>query len=178
MMTIEVEIEGTAPGLLMHRFPQANYGGAPSPNPGPEHTPEGDAEGAAYRDNEGHLCQPSEHIFQSMVKVASDFQIKGRGKKTYKDLVKGGLLLSPDLLQHESDTYLIDSRPVVIQRARIVRHRPLLPSWRLAFTIQVIDDGIPFDVLNQILVRAGQLVGIGDYRPRYGRFVVSKFKQV
>jgi hypothetical protein len=32
-------------------------------------------------------------------------------------------------------------------------------------------------VLNSILVKAGESVGIGDYRPRFGRFIVTRFEK-
>ncbi len=174
MRTIEVVIEGVAPGMMQHKFGEAaglqslsNIRNSTKAKPEVEE----EAEAGAYRLLDGTLVHPGEHIFQSMVKAAAEFQIVGRGKKTYKDAIKGGVLIEPEYipLQNIGDGYLIDTRPVRVQSARIMRARPLYPTWKLEFAMQVIDDAIPFDVLNGILVRAGQAVGLGDYRPRYGR---------
>lgn len=182
MKTFEVEIEGAPPGLLMRKFSveaETELEDEIKKTKRDHGTVEEQAEQAAYRDGDGHLCQPAEHIYQAMCKAAVEFQIKGRGKKTYKDSIKGNVLIEPDLIPHVADDYLIDSRPARVIRARIMRHRPHLRQWRLAFTVQLIDgDAVPARVLNRILARAGESVGIGDYRPRFGRFTVTKFKAV
>lgn len=177
MRIIKAKIEGVAPGLLMHRFPEMTaaqlVNNVKLAGKGKD-TPENEAESCAYRHESGYLCQPAEHIFQSMLKAATGFVIQGRGKKTYKDAVKGGLLIAPDYILHKTKDYLIDARPVRVQSARIVRHRPHIPAWELEFEITILDESIlPPDVVNAILVQAGQQVGIGDYRPRYGRFIVT-----
>ena len=140
-------------------------------------TPKKQAERGAYRLDDGGLCQPAEHIYQALCKAAAQFRVPGQGKKTYKDAIKGNVLIDPEFIPHGTDTYKIDSRPVRIGRARVVRSRPHLPNWSLTFAVQLIDaDAVPGEVLNSILVAAGQSVGIGDYRPRFGRFSVTKFK--
>jgi len=137
---------------------------------------EDEAEQGAYRLESGELCQPAEHIYQAMCKAASDFQVKGKGKKTYKGVVAGNVVVTPEFIGHGRNSYAIDARPARIQRARIMRRRPLLRDWSLEFDIQVLDEELlPKEVLSAVLVKAGESVGIGDYRPRFGRFIVSEF---
>jgi len=166
----------------MHRFPEVTMAGLMNPvqpTSKVKLSAEEEAELAAYRLTTGELCQPSEHIFQCILKASGDFQVQGRGKRTYKDAVKGGLLVYPDFIPHQQKDYDILAAPVRIQRARIVRHRPWLKEWELSFRLDVLDEGfLPLDVLNGILVRAGQTVGLGDWRPRYGRFTVTKWEAV
>ncbi len=180
MQTIEVKITGAPPGLLMNRFPEATQAGLVSNiklSGKKKPTPQDEAEMAAYRMENGELGQPAEHIYQSLIKAAGDYQVQGKGKKTYRDAVKGNVLVTPEIISHGKKDYRIDARPVRIQRARIVRHRPWLPEWELSFTIQILEpDLLPSEVLNAILVKAGQTAGLGDYRPRYGRFVVTEWK--
>lgn len=187
MYQIDVTIEGTPPGLLMHRFPEVTMAGLENPVKlagKKKLTPEEEAEYAAYRfegknGEKGGLCQPAEHIYAGMVKASSDFQIQGKGKKTYRDIIKGLMLIAPELISHNQTEYRIDARPARIQRARIMRHRPHLVDWKLAFRMTCLEgDLLPVEVLNAILVKTGQAVGIGDYRPRFGRFVVTKFEEV
>lgn len=113
--------------------------------------------------------------------AAGGFQIKGQGKKSYRNEVKGSVLIEPECIPHNQTEYAIDSRPVRIKatQGRIVRHRPWLKKWTLSFEIVILDDdALPFEVMNAIMTTAGQKIGIGDYRPRYGRFIITKFERI
>jgi len=179
MKTFEVTIKGVSPGILMHRFPEmteADLQNSVKPRTRGRGTREEEAESVAYRLETGELYHPAEHIYGAMVRAAGDFQIQGRGKKTYRDLVKGSVIVAPEQIVHNTNDYDIDSRPVVIQRARVIRHRPLLRDWELSFELSALDEGLPVEVLNAIVVRAGEQFGIGDYRPRFGRFIVTRFQ--
>ncbi|UCD07260.1 MAG: hypothetical protein JSW41_05560 [Candidatus Aenigmatarchaeota archaeon] len=177
MYEVEVEIEGIRP-LLQHRFPDVGEAEKKSKKKTGSIDYSLEAEKSAYRDEKGNLYQPSTHIEGALVKGAVNFQITGKGKKTYKDLVKATVFVEPEAIPHEIQDYEIDSRPVVIQRARVVRYRPRLDEWKLKFKIQVRDDQLPKEVLKEILEYAGNNVGIGDYRPRFGTFMVTSFKEV
>lgn len=180
MYTVKAIIEGVEPGLLMHKFSAISAAEAElTVKKSGKHIPTAanEAEEGAYRLENGELYQPAEHIYQSMCRAASDFQVKGKGKKTYKGVVTGNVVVSPEFIPHGRKEYDIDTRPARIQRARIMRRRPWLKTWKLEFTIQVIDDDLlPKEVLNAVLVKAGESCGIGDYRPRFGRFIVTYFK--
>lgn len=77
-----------------------------------------------------------------------------------------------------SGLFYIDLEPVVIQRARVVRSRPALAAgWRLSFDIVVRTDQLQLPTLQQILEYAGQNVGIGDFRPRFGQFRIVSFDE-
>ena len=136
---------------------------------------------------DGAVVQPAEHIWQAMVRAAVNFVIKGRGRKTYKDLVSSATIIEPDLIPFgitlpdevttdPSQSVYVDVRPVRIQRARILRERlALSKGWQLSFEIICFDDQLPVEVLQAILTYAGEAIGIGDYRPRFGRFRVVSF---
>ena len=80
--------------------------------------------------------------------------------------------------------YKIDTRPVVVQRARIIRARPLMKDWRLKFEI-IYDDQLigttpqELDNIRNVLEDAGKRIGLLDNRPqKYGEngtFEVTKF---
>jgi len=63
-------------------------------------------------------------------------------------------------------------------RGRKMCYRPRIEDWSLDFTLEVNDDRIDSDVVKQILETAGMQIGIGAYRPRFGRFEVTSFKVV
>jgi hypothetical protein len=134
-----------------------------------------------YRNTGGKLAQPSTHIIGALKKAGARFQISGQGKQTYKNLLgSGAVIISPDMIPHELQSYVIDRRPVVVQRSRIVRSRPRLDKWALSFEVDFDENEIPGSVLKEVFDYAGRRVGIGDFRPAcggpFGRFIVSKFE--
>ncbi len=66
-----------------------------------------------------------------------------------------------------------DQRMVGNQTARILRTRPRFDAW--AVTASIHYDPTVFDArqIEQILNIAGVKIGLGDYRPRFGRFTVE-----
>lgn len=193
MKRFHIRVRSTA-SLLMHKFSaqaSANLSATVKKVQSGPPEPSEEAEQSAYRldpnagEERGQLCLLGEHFFQSMVLTASTFQVKGQGKKTYKDPVKGNVFVEPDYigLTDVSDTklysYEIDTRQARVRTARVNRSRPLLKVWVAEFDIVVTDDNaVPTEVINAILVSAGQTKGVGDYRPRFGRFMVERFEEV
>lgn len=174
MKNINVEITGIAP-LLQHRFAEEEHGANKSRKKTKVYDPKIEAEKALYRDVEGKIYEPSEHLYQAMVRASVDFKFEG--KKSFKDVISSGILVQPDQIPLGSDGYEIDTRAAVIQRSRIIRWRPRFNKWKLNFQINILDDeNIPVHVVKEILDRAGER-GIGDYRPRFGRFMVTAFKE-
>lgn len=167
---INVTIRGTAP-LLMHRF-----GGEPKKmkRSKTEYDPKEEAESSLYTDEKGKLVQLATHLEACMIKSAVQFKMQG--KKTSKDAVKAGVFVKPEMIPHKIQEWEIFTVPVVIQRSRILRSRARLNKWELNFAMKVIDERLTPNIVKEILVNAGKFVGIGDWRPRYGRFEVIKFE--
>lgn len=71
----------------------------------------------------------------------------------------------------------VDMRSVVVQRARLMRCRPIFPEWFII--AEMVFDGSVIDRADivRIAETAGALVGMGDYRPEnggdFGRFTVE-----
>ena len=180
MKTVTVRIEGIS-SLLMHRFPIAEED-AKSKLKNQKQT-EDDVESYLYKDADGTLVQPSTHIIGTLKHAGAKFQISGQGKLTYKKIMgSGAVIIMPDMIPHEIQAWCVDRRPVVIQRARIVRSRPMLEKWALSFEIEYDDDEVTKATLEEILAYAGKRSGIGDFRPQvggpFGRFMVTKFEDV
>lgn len=66
-----------------------------------------------------------------------------------------------------------DTRTVRNQANRVVRCRPKFTEWAITFTVEFDSDVINRQDLIDICNTAGNLVGLCDYRPRYGRFSVE-----
>jgi len=191
MYSVSVKVKGVAP-LLQHRYPVPDLktlskGGKKSTGD-VDYTEEW--RGYFYANSEGAIYQPSSHFEGAMTKAAVGFKVTGKRGKTYKDLFSANVFIDsveipfgvdiPQELDTDADKPLyLDVRPVVVQRARVVRIRPAFKAgWELTFTINVIDDELPFEIVNDVLNLAGKTVGIGDFRPKFGRFMVTHFQQV
>lgn len=174
MKSINVKIKGIVP-LLQNRFIGEVEESASQRSGVVDRSEEW--RDALYFDEEIGIYEPAEHIWGSMIKAAVNFQIPGKGKKTYKDLMKSAIIIDPNKIplgKKEPDE--IDKRPVVIRGSRILRQRPMMKEgWELSFAINLLDEQLQPDVVKVILEHAGKYVGIGDYRPRFGRFEVTKF---
>lgn len=63
---------------------------------------------------------------------------------------------------------------VVVGESRIIRVRPMFPTgWVLRFEIEFDDSIVDEQKLARAISDAGALVGIGDNRPKFGRFIVE-----
>jgi hypothetical protein len=179
MQKINVTIRGISP-LLMHRFPE-NEGKIEEKSKKRAGNPEyeKEVEQGIYKFPDGKPYQPASHIEGTMIKASTNFQISGKKKKTYKDLVKGSVFVFPDAIPHKIQKWIVDRRSVVVPatRGRVIRARPRLDNWELDFTIEIRNDQLPIEVVKQILDTAGNEVGIGDFRPRFGRFIVTRFEE-
>jgi hypothetical protein len=78
-----------------------------------------------------------------------------------------------DRLYAQPERYLLRKR-VCIQKAAIIRIRPMFPTgWKLEIELEFDDTIVNSKDLMKAMVDAGALVGIGDWRPKFGRFLVE-----
>jgi len=190
--TYRVKIKGVRP-MLMHRFPIELPG---------QSKREGEVDyskewqDTCYRDGE-ELVVPAVCIERTLVKAAVVFKIKGRRGKTYKDLFAGSVFITPDVVPlgiqvPDDPVYVrggvdptpktpvyVDMRRVVVNRSAVVRSRLAINTgWELAFEMECTSDQIPEEIAYQVLVNAGETVGLLDFRPRFGRFIVTEFSVI
>lgn len=171
MYKVNVSIEGISP-LLMNRHPFPEEIEKVNKDDREMY----DYELAKYKLEDGRLYTPCDHILGSMTKAAVDFKIEGQGKKTYKDSVKAGIFIEPEKIPHKIQTIEPYRAFVSINRASVIKSRPMFNAWGLDFQIICVDDQFPPSKLQLVIEKAGTAKGIGDYRPRFGRFSVTKFE--
>jgi len=171
----KVKIKGVSP-LLMHRFAETESTHKIKKS-GQEYDSDVDAKAALYTDGNGTVVQPSTHIESAMIKAATNYKIPGQGKKTFKDAFKGGIIIDPLQIPHKNQKWVKDMQSVVINRSRIVRARPRLDDWELEFTIINSDERVTPNIIKDTLSDAGKFFGIGDFRPKFGRFEITEFKK-
>jgi hypothetical protein len=67
--------------------------------------------------------------------------------------------------------------PVKVQTSRVMRTRPMFKNWSSKFTLLVMKDVANTVAVKSWVENAGSLVGLCDWRPRYGRFRITSFKE-
>ena len=66
----------------------------------------------------------------------------------------------------------VDVRGVNVGGRKVMRARPLFMRWSCSFTLGYMEDLIDAQDVRRIVEQAGRVVGVGTYRPRFGRFEV------
>jgi len=66
---------------------------------------------------------------------------------------------------------------IVVNNGRVMRIRPMIPTgWSLTFTVEYDASVVDAEQIITAAKEAGALVGIGDWRPKFGRFTVEEVK--
>lgn len=132
--------------------------------------------GGLYIDKDLGPYLPGDNIWRCLYDAAKKF------KKGVK--VKEGLLISTDVnpLAYKgprdlsglwADENFRLSASVRNQQNRVMRTRPMFQFWAADCTAVADPTLIELRDVEQIAETAGQIVGIGDWRPRYGRFIAK-----
>lgn len=174
---VSVTIRGTAP-FLFHRWNVDAIAEKAKAHKGSKAKKEDDTESFVYRDDDGNLAIPAEYLRMSIVNAAKFNQDPRSPRKSAMDLFKAGVVPLTDLCTtgHKDWDYL-DRRRVMVQRNGITRSRPALAKgWTISADFQIIvPEYISSEMFNEVVQKAGKLIGIGDFRPTFGRFQVVNF---
>lgn len=177
---VEVTITGVA-DILFHRWNSEAVDEKAASAKGSKSKKTDDVESYVYRNDKNFICIPGEYLRQSIIHAAKFRQDPRSSRKSAMDLFKAGIVSLTNLSSlGVKDWDYEDRRRAVIQRAGINRTRPAMKEgWKATFTLMInLPEYIQPNLLNGVISDAGRLVGIGDFRPSYGRFVVSKFETV
>ena len=132
----------------------------------------------SYKTASGKFMQPSEMIEAALTKAATSFKLEG--KKTYRDIVKGGLIVNPVEIVHDNQKPELDGRwgRNKSTGGAVWVVRPVFNKWSLSFTIDLLqDERISPEMLKAILDYSGLYIGLGAWRPKFGRFEVISFSE-
>lgn len=78
---------------------------------------------------------------------------------------------TPDRLWE--DTRFVDCRGVKVGQAKIMRYRPIFLDWAVTLEVVVNPDVLDIAEAKKAIEDAGKLIGVCEYRPRFGRFEVA-----
>lgn len=135
-------------------------------------------EGRLYWDPKIGPYVPGENIDATLKEAA-------KSERRGKDVTRGVVCVEKCVpIKIEGDTDLdslwdegyFDRRTVVNQRNRVARTRPCFDEWELECTVAYNPKVINKADLLRIAEYAGEMVGLCDYRPRYGRFDVEEIE--
>lgn len=177
---VDVTIAGVAP-LLFHRWNCDAVEEKSKAAKGSKAKRSDNVESYVYRDEKGGLCLPGEYLRQSILMAAKFRQDPRSPRKSAFDLYKAGVVSLTELAPlGAKDWDYLDRRRVCIQRNAVTRERPAMKAgWKVRVELQVLlPEYIDTSALSDVLTNAGRLVGVGDFRPTFGRFRVEKFQRL
>lgn len=67
----------------------------------------------------------------------------------------------------------VDCRGVKIAQSKVMRYRPIFLDWTAELTIAVNTDVLNAAEARKAIEDSGALIGVCEYRPRFGRFEVA-----
>jgi hypothetical protein len=71
------------------------------------------------------------------------------------------------------DKNFVSRLSVGVTTSRVMRTRPEFPVWGLEADMLVDTGQLDLEQVRTIAEKSGQMIGLGDYRPRFGRFTVE-----
>jgi len=185
MKTLYMELNGVSE-VLMHNpqsmFQQAIADRGVSKKTIP--TPEEEAKLGLYAMEDGRLYLPAVCVRNCMIKGAVGYRI---GKRSAGSILAGAIMITDDKFFFYRNgknikDYAIDVRRVVVgsgmRKAGIIRARPMVKlPWQLRCVFAVNESLVSIEHIQPIMENAGQIIGIGDYRPSktgwFGKFDVG-----
>jgi hypothetical protein len=132
--------------------------------------------GGLYHDSEQGPYMPGDNIYRALLDAA-------RKRKLGPKVQTGVIVLSnvnplvykgprdPEALW--ADESFRHQASVKVNNARVIRTRPIFHDWATSAIIYVDTQIIDLGDFEQIVDIAGSLIGLGNWRPRYGRFAGS-----
>jgi hypothetical protein len=134
-------------------------------------------EGGLYLDDDGCVVVPGENI-EGMI-AGGGVKNERMNKSSY---LAGIICDGAWPLKYEgpkavaglmADHRFRDVRGVVVDNKRVMRCRPIFRSWSLEFTVHYMPETINPSQVYRAVETAGRIVGLCEYTPKFGRFVVE-----
>lgn len=130
--------------------------------------------GGLYLTSGGRSGLPAWNVFRS---IQDGARLNRLGKQVERGLfaAKGDEIVEikhsgPSDIENHYRSGGIDTRTVRVGQQRVVRTRPRYIDWSVAVDFIVDTEVLRLDDLALAVDNAGRMIGIGDYRPRFGRY--------
>ena len=175
---VEIELCGAA-DMLLHRWNCDAVEAKAKSAKGSAAKKTDNIESYVYRNDAGELCVPGEYLRQAVISAAKFRQDPRSPRKSAMDLVKAAVINLTPLASLGINAWDYEHKcRVQVQRNGVTRVRPAIKSgWTARFIFMVnLPEYVSPELLHGLLNDAGRLIGIADFRPTYGRFMVTHFE--
>lgn len=173
---VSVTIEGVA-DILFHRWtPEAVIQKSAAAKNSIEKKTD-NVESYVYRNAAGEICIPGIYLRGAIINAAKFRQDPRSPRKSAMDLYRAAVVPLSDASLGTDRWDYSDTRRVVVQRNGVNRTRPAFKAgWRGTFEFLVtLPEYVSPQDLNEMIQMAGRVIGVADFRPTYGRFVVTNY---
>ena len=187
---VEVEITGDS-AILFHRWQSDSVEAKAKAAKGSTAKKTDDVASYVWRNDDEIICLPGEYLRGSLIDPrngASKYVQDPRSpRKSALDLFRAGVVALTDLAPivkadgTVADAWdYLDRRRVTVQRAGVTRERPAFNAgWKAEVTFMILTPQyIDPSLFRRVLGQAGLLVGVGDFRPTFGRFSITRFEML
>jgi hypothetical protein len=184
MKALKVKITGTAP-LLMHSDRFANpldpltkaHKELTATRKKTDEThiaiARGEFIGSCYWAEKHGVFIPAQNLESCLINAAklNKLGVKFKqGVRVLEDVltIDGHTKSTPESLWGTPDH--VDVRGVRVTTSKIMRYRPIFKQWGLSATVAFNEEIVSAGEVKKAISDAGALIGLCDYRPRFGRF--------
>lgn len=139
-----------------------------------------EAYAGCWQTADGRLGLPTENVWSAIREAA---RMTKNGKEIERGLsfdpgevatlIVGGKPCETRAYVEEPSGAHLFIRTVVVSRRRCLRARTIAREWSSTHTFTLMEDVLDLDRFTPIIECAGRLIGVGDWRPIYGRFDVT-----
>lgn len=101
-------------------------------------------------------------LFKATVYLEGDYPLIYKGPKSPEALWK--------------DKNFVHKAGARIGMSKIIRTRPIFKEWSLLIDVNYYSSEVEVEAITTALEYGGKFSGIGDWRPKYGRFIIKEVK--
>jgi hypothetical protein len=130
--------------------------------------------GGLYLDN-GEPCIPGEVIEAALVEAAKKMR---RGQQAKAGIIsQGNFPIQYDGPRTANELWADERFRLVagvkVQRNKVMRTRPIFREWASEISVDFMPGQLNRSEVEEMVRTAGTVVGIGDWRPKFGRFMAQ-----
>lgn len=133
--------------------------------------------GGLYLTDDGKPGIPAWNVFRSFQEGA---KLNKLGRQVERSIVMTGADIVPIQCpgigtpekMYKAGHY--DRRSVKVGTSKVMRTRPRFTDWTVTVELFLDTELLDYETFAMVAQNAGQMVGIGDYRPRFGRYEIAE----
>jgi hypothetical protein len=176
---LEFVLRGTS-DLLFHRWSNEAVAEKAAAKRGSAVKKQDNLESYVWRDDKGMICLPGQYVHKAMVEAGRFMQDPRSSRRTAYSLFQAAFAPVTTLAPLGKQWEIEDRRRMTVQRQGITRTSPGFRSgWEASMRFTVtLPEYVDPQLFLEALTLAGRVIGVGQYRPTYGRFAPVKFDRV